>query len=71
MTKIDTLPLFDKLKNKIYAYYQTIWKDKWRDKIDEVWLYNFNNVDPDILDKERVNMLYLLSKFMYFGNEQI
>jgi len=24
----STLPIYDKLLKKIYAYYQTIWKDK-------------------------------------------
>ena len=65
------LPLYDKLLNKIYAYYQTIWKDKWKADIDQEWLNNFTDGDEIKAEKERINMLYLLSKFMYFGNEEL
>lgn len=73
MKYFDGLPLYDRLKNKIYSYYQTIWRDKWRQGIDqtEEWLNNFSRGDDATLEKERINMLYLLSKFMYFGNEEI
>ncbi len=71
MKNNDTLPLYDKLMKKIYAYYQTIWRDKWKEGISEEWLMNFEHIDPDTLDKERINMLYLLSKFMYFGNNEL
>jgi hypothetical protein len=73
MKNFDGLPLKERLKNKIYSYYQTIWKDKWRDGIDltDEWLSNFSSGDDITIEKERINMLYLLSKFMYFGNEEI
>jgi hypothetical protein len=73
MKYYDGLPLHDRLKNKIYAYYHTIWKDKWRSEVDqaEEWLDNFSIGDDGVIEKERINMLYLLSKFMYFGNEEI
>lgn len=73
MKYFDGLPLYDRLKSKIYSYYQTIWRDKWRQGIDqtEEWLNNFSDGDDATLEKERINMLYLLSKFMYFGNEEI
>lgn len=69
----EELPFYDKLKTKIHAYYQTIWKEKWVDGIDqaEEWLDNFTNAELEELEKERVNMLYLLSKFMYFGNVEL
>lgn len=71
MKNYDVLPLYDKLIKKIYAYYQTIWKEKWKEGIDQDWLSNFGNTDDDIKEKERLNMLYLLSKFMYFGNAEL
>ncbi len=71
MKNFDTLSIYDKLTNKIYAYYQTIWKDKWKEGIDKEWLGNFSDLDEDVLQKEHLNMLYLLSKFMYFGNHEL
>lgn len=67
----EPLPLYDKLFRKIHAYYETIWKDKWEEKIEEMWLSNFQDADVDLADKERINMLYLLSKFMYYGNKEL
>lgn len=69
----EELPFYDKLKTKIHAYYQTIWKEKWIDGIDqaEEWLDNFTQAEFEELEKERINMLYLLSKFMYFGNVEL
>lgn len=71
MKNFENLPLYDKLMSKIYAYYQTIWKEKWREGIDLEWLSNFDDIDEEKLDKEKINMLYLLSKFMYFGNDEL
>ncbi len=73
MKNYEALPLYDKLMSKIYAYYQTIWREKWKEGTDqaEEWLGNFSNEDIDVHDKERINMLYLLSKFMYFGNDEL
>lgn len=73
MKNFEGLPLYDKLKNKIYAYYQTIWREKWRDEVDQTneWLSNFSDGDDITTEKEKINMLYLLSKFMYFGNDEI
>lgn len=73
MKNFEALPIYDKLMSKIYAYYQTIWREKWKEGTDQTkeWLGNFSNEDIDILDKERINMLYLLSKFMYFGNDEL
>jgi hypothetical protein len=67
----EELPFYDRLKNKIQVYYQTIWKEKWREGIEQEWLNNFNDIDEEKLEKERINMLYLLSKFMYFGNNEL
>ncbi len=71
MKFFDDLPIYDRLLKKIYAYYQTIWLDKWKDNIDTEWINNFFNGDDELLHKEKVNMLYLLSKFMYFGNAEL
>jgi hypothetical protein len=71
MDKGQTLPQQDKFLNKIYAFFNTIWKDKWKEGIDQEWLSNFSNEDQDVEAKEKLNMLYLLSKFMYFGNDEL
>ncbi len=67
----EDLPFYDKLLNKVQAYGQTIWKDKWKEGVDQEWLNNFSDLDEDKIEKERINMLYLLSKFMYFGNAEL
>ncbi|MDY0903892.1 phosphoribosyltransferase-like protein [Pedobacter sp. CFBP9032] len=71
MNALETLPIYDRLLKKIYAYYQTIWRDKFKDDIHQDWLNNFHHSDTDLSEKEKLNMLYLLSKFMYFGNEEL
>jgi hypothetical protein len=73
MKYFDGLPIYGKLRSKIYAYYQTIWREKLRDGVDqtEEWLNNFSDVDEGRQEKERINMLYLLSRFMYFGNDEV
>ncbi len=73
MSYLQGLPIYDKLMNKILAYYQTIWRDKWEDNGNQAedWLTNFSDGNPDSLEKEKINMLYLLSKFMYFGNREL
>ena len=69
--KAGQLPIHDRLLEKVYAYYQTIWADKWKENIHLDWLKNFDGADPILEAKEKLNMLYLLSKFMYFGNEEL
>lgn len=71
MKNFESLSLYDKLLKKIYAYYQTIWREKFKEGIDQEWLANFTHSDSDTEQKEKLNMLYLLSKFMYFGNEEV
>ncbi|MGJ1508191.1 phosphoribosyltransferase-like protein [Sphingobacterium siyangense] len=71
----DDLPVYDRLKYKIHAYYQTIWREKWVEDTDQIeeWLANFKDYQEgsDSNDKEKLNMLFLLSKFMYFGNKEL
>lgn len=69
----EELPFYDKLKNKIHAYYQTIWREKWNSNIDQAedWLQNFHDVNSELMERERINMLFLLSKFMYFGSNEL
>jgi hypothetical protein len=69
----EGLPFYDKLKYKVQAYFQTIWKEKAKEDVDqaEEWLANFSNPDPEEDEKEKTNMLYMLSKFMYFGNNEL
>lgn len=71
MSNIEPLSIYDRLLKKIYAYYHTIWREKWQEGIEKEWLDNFENLDEDIQYRERLNMLYLLTKFMYFGNEEL
>lgn len=71
MNNPEALPLYDKLITKVLAYFQTIWREKWREKIDEEWLSNFHNSNDENLEREKINMLYLLSKFMFFGNAEL
>ena len=54
-------PLKEVLEKKVVAYYTDIWKDI-RDSNYQEWLNNFK--DDDL---ERLNALFLLSKFTYFG----
>ena len=69
--KINTLPIKDRLLEKVHAYYQTIWQDKFKDNIHIDWLNNFSGSNAVLSEKEQLNMLYLLSKFMYFGNVEL
>lgn len=64
----DPLSLEDKLLNKIMTYYSSIWRDRREDKIHEKWLDNFQRPNDESEPDERLNALFLLSKFMYFGN---
>ncbi|WP_321515411.1 hypothetical protein [Marinifilum fragile] len=64
----DPLSLEDKLLNKIMTYYSSIWRDRREDKIHEKWLDNFPRPNDESEPDERLNALFLLSKFMYFGN---
>lgn len=65
----NTLPIYDRLLNKVMTYYATIWKDRRTNKIYDEWLENFTDVLN--ADKEKLHALFLLSKFMYFGNLEL
>lgn len=65
----DTLPIYDRLRNKVITYYATIWQDRRSDKIYDEWLNNFK--DTSVENKEKLHALFLLSKFMYFGNIEL
>jgi hypothetical protein len=56
----------DVLEYKIKLLLNAAWRDKWRWESDQLskWLGNFK-------DNERLNAMFLLSKFMYFNNETI
>lgn len=68
---IDSLPIKDILDNKIRAYFKTIWLEKLRDGMPDEWVANFNEANDELREKEQLNMLYLLSKFIYFGEIEI
>ena len=55
------------LKNKIRILNEKIWENRIKDPEIEDWLDNFESEDPD----ERLEALYLLSNFMYFGSDQM
>lgn len=57
--------VYSKLEHKVIAFRKDIWSDL-RDTEYRSWLDNFK--DGDI---ERLNALYLLSKFVYFGHLEI
>lgn len=61
----DRVPLKEALEKKVMAYFTDIWKDI-RDTDYQKWLDNFKEDE-----QERLNALYLLSKFTYFGNLEI
>lgn len=65
----DTLPIYDRLLNKVITYYATIWRDRRSDRIYEEWLSNFRDTSSE--EKEKLHALFLLSKFMYFGNIEL
>jgi hypothetical protein len=65
----ETLPIYDRLLNKVITYYATIWRDRRSDKIYNEWLNNFK--DSSVDGNEKLHALFLLSKFMYFGNIEL
>jgi len=64
MEEKDLHKVKEDLNRKIIAFYTDIWSDI-RNKKYERWLENFDKSD------EKLNALYLLSKFTYFGNNEI
>ena len=60
----DSLTLKESLERKVIAFYTDIWMDQ-RNSDYQKWLDNFEDED------EKLNALYLLSKFTYFGGIEI
>ena len=61
MEEIDSLR--ESLERKITVFYNEIWRDQREGEVKyQKWLENFVGGE-----KERLNALYLLTKFMYFG----
>lgn len=58
---------FDALERKIKILHANAWRDKWAWDSDQYtkWLSNFNDKE------EKLNAMFLLSKFMYFDNDTI
>jgi hypothetical protein len=71
MPSSNSLPLRDKLLEKIYSYGLTIWRERWTDRLEKDWLDNFQDFSDSRKEVEDLNMLYLLSKFMYFGSKEV
>ena len=55
---------YDLLMAQIKILSEEIWKDKWEKGLQDKWINNFQ-------EEEKLHALYLLSKFMYFGNDLI
>lgn len=55
------------LKYKIRILNERIWENRIKDPIIEDWLENFDKSN----NEERIQALYLLSNFMYFGSTQM
>lgn len=70
-SNFEALPYVDSLLRKVFAFYSTIWIDKRIDGVHKNWIENFVNADGPQQSKERVNAIYLLTKFMYFGNLEL
>lgn len=58
---------YDMLDRKIKVLHDTVWRDKWAWESDQYskWLSNFQD------GEEKLNAMFLLSKFMYFDNETV
>lgn len=58
---------YDMLERKIKILHNMAWRDKWAWDSDQYseWLSNFKD------EEEKLNAMFLLSKFMYFDNETI
>lgn len=67
----NKLQFKQKLDKKILSYIKSIWLGKVTYPQVKDWLSNFNNPDYKIREIEEINMLYLLSKFSYFGEKEI
>ena len=62
------MSLYDDLVSKVKVLNETIWEDRaTRRRVDD-WLSNF---DDSSVPSERVHALYLLSRFMYFGDREL
>lgn len=55
----------EQLIQKILILNETLWENRVKRNNIENWLSNFND------DNEKINALFLLSQFMYFGNTQM
>ena len=55
----------DEIQRNIKILSSEIWNDKIRQPDIDKWLNNFGD------EKEKLNALYLLSKFVYFGNKEM
>jgi hypothetical protein len=62
------MSLYDDLVSKVKVLNETIWEDRaTRRRVDD-WL---NNFDDSRVPSERMHALYLLSRFMYFGDREL
>jgi len=62
--------LYDELKAKIQHINEYVWDNKLKWSDVEAWLHNFIKSDNP-KDDEHIQMLYLLSQFMYFSKREM
>ncbi len=63
------MPDFDELLAKIKVLNDSCWDRRAKEPVIREWLENFR--DYPLSDTAKLNALYLLSQFMYFGNRQM
>lgn len=61
--------MWDELKTKIKVLNERVWENRAEWPLVEDWLNNFTGL-KEPADVEKLHALYLLSKFMYFGDRE-
>ncbi len=67
LDNLNRLSLKEQLEKKIYSYIKTLWLNK----VDSITLKEWQSNFSSCSEEEIINMLYLLSKFSYFGEKEI
>ena len=70
-TMIETESLEHRITQKLKTLSVVAWDGKCDDRLVTDWLRQFNGESGVTKDGERLQMLYLLSNFLYFGSREI
>ena len=65
-----TAPIREKLEEKIKILNRFVWEDRLRGNVVSDWLSQFLD-HGDIRESEQMQVLFLLSHFLYFGQDEI